>query len=201
MTKRFFIPVITGSIIFTGTYLFLNFPLPHSVIAAAGGYLAGVLLSGTPLLPSLNDRRKKLEIEEILRTTLERLDKLHFLNKTIVKNEVKTALHNVVLTGKGLIADIKKDHSDARRLSSSLTSYLDSIIRIAGMYTMLLEKNIQTPEALRSLEKAEKLLISFEKTIREQRISLATNDILNLDSETEMLKHSLEMEGLKEYES
>lgn len=199
MSRQLIACCISGGI-FIISYLVLGLPFLGAFGASAGAYVGGLLLFRTQKKKIISIEMSKPDvaaIEQILSEANTKITTISTLQKKIVKPTVKAALGKVLIIANGIVDDIRNDPSDAKRARQFLNYYLDAVVRIMTSYTDLMDRNINSPEALGAINKVETLLLTLEVAFQKQRDALASNDVLDLDTEISLLDKTLGMEGLK----
>lgn len=201
MTTRQIVACGIGCGVFILSYIVSNLPVIISIGAAIGGYTAGLLLvkiKKEKILSVEMNNTDRANVVQILKDATIKVSTIRILQQKVTKVTVKTALDKVTVIANGIVEDIRNDPSDAKRARQFLNYYLDAVIRIMTRYTDLIERNIRSIEALEATDKVEKLLLTLEGAFQKQRAALASNDVLDLDTEISLLDKTLGMEGLKD---
>lgn len=201
MTKRQIIACCIGGGLFFLSYLVVGLSVIFSICAAAGGYIAGLLLlkqESKKVLSVEMSQPDLVAVEKILADASAKITKIKNLQTKINKPAVINSLKNLVTITEGIIDDIRKDPPDVKRARQFLNYYLDAVLRILTRYADLTERKISSNEATEAINKVEKLLASLEVAFQKQRAALASNDVLDLDTEISLLDKTMEMEGLKD---
>ena len=89
-----------------------------------------------------------------------------------------------------------KSIKDIKRARQFVNYYLDSTVKIVTRYVELSNTQVITPETEKSLKKVEELMRTVKVSFEHQLQQLLEDDLLDLDTEVEVLKKTLKMEGM-----
>jgi 5-bromo-4-chloroindolyl phosphate hydrolysis protein len=103
--------------------------------------------------------------------------------------KIKTTLEQI-------LDEIRKDPKDLKTARSFLNYYPEAVIKILDRYTDLQSRNINDPSIQNSLSKAEDLLGTITRAFEKQLTQLFQNDVMVLDTELELLRRTIQSEGL-----
>lgn len=97
-----------------------------------------------------------------------------------------------------ILSDIREDPKDLRPARKFLDYYLDATIKVVDRYASLSSKSVQSEDLSTSLTKVEESLDTIKSAYDKQLAQLLENDVMDLDTELEVLERTIRMEGLGE---
>lgn len=95
-----------------------------------------------------------------------------------------------------IISDVREDPKDLRGARKFLNYYLDASINVVERYVDLRKREVSTEEARSALLRAETSLETIRSAYAHQLQVLLENDVMDLDTELEVLERTIELEGL-----
>lgn len=95
-----------------------------------------------------------------------------------------------------ILTDIREDPKDLRPARKFLDYYLDATITVVERYNALASKGVTSDEARESLTRAENSLDTIRSAYEKQLEQLLENDVMDLDTELQVLERTIKMEGL-----
>ena len=95
-----------------------------------------------------------------------------------------------------IISDVREDPKDLRGARKFLNYYLDASIKVVERYVDLRKREVSTEEARSALLRAETSLETIRSAYAHQLQVLLENDVMDLDTELEVLERTIELEGL-----
>ena len=95
-----------------------------------------------------------------------------------------------------IITDVREDPKDLRGARKFLNYYLDAGINVVKRYVDLHKRGVSTAEAQAALSRAETSLETIRAAYERQLQHLLENDIMDLDTELEVLERTIKLEGL-----
>lgn len=95
-----------------------------------------------------------------------------------------------------IITDVREDPKDLRGARKFLNYYLDASINVVERYVDLRKREVSTDEARSALLRAETSLETIRSAYAHQLQVLLENDVMDLDTELEVLERTIELEGL-----
>lgn len=95
-----------------------------------------------------------------------------------------------------ILSDIREDPKDLRPARKFLGYYLDATINVVDRYATLSAKNVPSSELAASLRRAEDSLDTIKRAYDKQLAQLLENDVMDLDTEIEVLERTIKSEGL-----
>ena len=95
-----------------------------------------------------------------------------------------------------IITDVREDPKDLRGARKFLNYYLDAAINVVKRYVDLRKRGASTAEAQAALSRAESSLETIRAAYERQLQHLLENDLMDLDTELEVLERTIKLEGL-----
>lgn len=99
-----------------------------------------------------------------------------------------------------ILQNIKEDPKDLRRARQFFGYYLDATQKIVERYATLSRRGTITPDIEASLAKTASTLDTLKRAFEKQLALLLEDDVMDLDTELELLERTIRMEGLAEDE-
>lgn len=138
------------------------------------------------------------QFDAALRDGAIKLTHLKRASEKVVDERVRAKAHAVCDSVARILADIHEDPKDLRPARKFLDYYLDATIKVVDRYVALSSKNVSSDEIRALLTRAESSLDTIKSAYDKQLEQLLENDVMNLDTELEVLERTIEMEGLGE---
>jgi len=212
---------ISAAVLFLLSYFILGFGFFGSLILAAGAYVASAFIAARRSVQakrtasgvgdatrgaaraSLNVDLSGLSItqedfEKALRTGAVKLTQLKRASENVSDERVRAKAHAVCDSVARILADIREDPKDLRPARKFLDYYLDATIKVVDRYVSLSSKNVSSEEMQALLTRAEDSLDTIKSAYDKQLEQLLENDVMDLDTELEVLERTIRMEGLGE---
>ena len=169
---------------------------------AAAAYGAGHLISRSrPKTRTFKvNGVTEAQLEAALKDGTAKVNELHKAASKIRSQPVRHKVTGLVYTAKQIIADIKDDPKDLKRARPFLNYYLDATIMIVRRYASLSAGGVESPEIRSSIERVESLLDMLQTAYEKQLAVLLEDDVMDLETELEVLERTIRMEGLVEDE-
>ncbi len=194
--------VIAGSI-FVFFFLLLGFGVFLALVVGIAGYIATLLvfrgerrfevgISGTRV--SGEDMQKTLRYGE------ESVLEIRTLAGQIDDPAVKEKVEKIAVAVEKIFDNFKQDPGDIRRAREFLNYYLDATIKVIRRYAEISRHGIGSGNVKGSLDRAEDLMDSLLKAYEVQLARLLSNDVMDLDTEIEVLKKTMRYSGLEDLE-
>lgn len=95
-----------------------------------------------------------------------------------------------------ILSDIREDPKDLRPARKFLDYYLDATIKVVDRYASLSSKSVRSDDLSSSLSRVEESLDTIKSAYDKQLVQLLENDVMDLDTELEVLERTIKMEGL-----
>jgi 5-bromo-4-chloroindolyl phosphate hydrolysis protein len=139
---------------------------------------------------------KDKKLKNILREGQKKLKRLKTLSRKIpdyqIRNKVKE-VHSVVID---IYENFKTDPRDIKKARTFLNYHLDAANTIITKYVQLKKRRTEIPELEETLKNAENLMDTIKQSFDQLLKKLMENDVMDLDVEIEVLKKTLDAEGL-----
>lgn len=157
---------------------------------------------------SLVFSKKKKEIEfqidGISKETYDEYLKNFYLKSDYIKNyenqikneKIKNQIHDISLIIDKIIKDIEKDPKDIKIARQYLNYYLESTTHIIEKYINLYNSQSKSTQVNKTLQKVESLLTVLKSAYETLFEKLLNDDLLNLDTELEVLEKTIKSEGM-----
>jgi hypothetical protein len=183
--------------------------LGAALAAAAGSHtLAGVLVfaalgaGGHAAFYGRDLRPRRIRVSSVegidgaavaaqVQQAYRRLRAIETASRTIALPEFRERLSRIAGTGRGILAEIERDPSDAARARRFLNLYLDSAEHVTLEYARA-HGQVRNPQLERNFRH---LLTEIESTFAEQHKRVVDRDVLALDVDIEVLDSRLRREG------
>lgn len=108
---------------------------------------------------------------------------------------VRSIITKIVDVVHEIIRDIEKDPKDLKLAKKFLSYYLDTTIAISRRYLDISGQKVQSAQMKETLEKAELILERMHQAFRQQLSRLLEDDIMDLNTELELLDKTIKAEG------
>lgn len=191
-------PALVGGGVFL-LFLWITGNPVLAILLALGAYVAGLFL----FLPSKevtitvggigsSDLRQVLEEHGAKATYIRELAQRIFKDR--VRDEV-LRLHKFY---REILSDIAKDPKDLKTARAFLNYYPDAVIKILERYTDLQRRPVSDPSIATSVEKVEGMLQQITRAFEKQLAQLLQDDVMDLDTEMELLRRTMQSEGLSD---
>lgn len=190
--------IIGGALFFLFLFLFQQVLL--ALLAALGGFVAGLFIFQAP------SKEVEMVVEgisvETLKATLEehssRAQYIRELCNRMINESIKRESLRIYKFYQEILADIKKDPKDLKMARSFLGYYPDAVIKILERYLDLQRRPVSDPAIANSLARAEGMLKQIGDAFEKQLARLLQDDVLDLDTELELLRRTMQSEGLSD---
>ncbi len=133
-----------------------------------------------------------------LRGGARKLAELKHAAERVNDERVRAQAHAVCDSVARILSDIREDPKDLRPARKFLDYYLDATIKVVDRYVALSAKNVTNDEMQALLTRAEDSLDTIKSAYDKQLEQLLENDVMDLDTELEVLERTIKMEGLGE---
>lgn len=192
--------LLIGGGIFALFFFLLKIGMIWCIILGVVGYLftVGQLFSrkirqgGTQRLSGADGKK----LNAVLQEGKEKLGEMRGYISKIRDYQIRKKANAVYQAATAIFDNFKDDPRDIKGARPFLNYYFDSAIEIIKKYIELKDKKIQTPEMAETLSKVEATLETIKAAFEEQLVKLQENDVMDLDVEIEVLKKSLQGDGL-----
>jgi 5-bromo-4-chloroindolyl phosphate hydrolysis protein len=176
-------------IIFILLFTILEINIIISGILAMLIYIGSALLfapNNKLVLLGIKDSNKQKEYMNLLDNGYDNYEKIINIKNQITKPHIKQECNDII----GKIAKILKYLEKHKKF---FTYYLETIYKIVNSYFEISSQNIHTKEIEDVISKTEKTLVMINKSLDDQFTKMIQNDALDLDTEIDFLKSSIQM--------
>jgi 5-bromo-4-chloroindolyl phosphate hydrolysis protein len=181
-------------------FLILFFVVDLGFFAIAGAVVSylGFILIFSPgknqkEITIISDGLSQEDYEEIIDSVQSKANNMKDLINKMPYGNIKKKSEAVLNSVYKIILELKKDPDDVRRARDFLTYYLDTTIKIMHKYLDIgHHKNVED-----MLIRVESIMDSLEAAFEKQLSKLIENDLLDLDTELDLLKSTLKSQGLE----
>jgi len=149
--------------------------------------------NNSPTIMGMDAQHERAQI--IAKEGVTKITKIRNQTAMIKNNDVAKKIRDICKIGLDIFDDLKKNPNDVNRAKPFTNYYLDSTAKIVNQYIDLSNNKNKTPELEESLKKVEDLLDNIEETFKKQLNLLLENDIMDLDTELQVLEKTMKMEG------
>ena len=187
---------IISIIIFIFLYSILNIQIIVSGILAIFVYIGSSLLfapNNKLLLLGIKDSDKQKEYMKLLDNGYENYGKLIVIKNKIFKQNVKQECNEITTKISKILKYLEKHPKKIGESKKFFTYYLDTIYKIVNSYYELSSQGVKTKEIKEVMGKTENTLTLVSKSLDDQFARILQNDALDLDTEIDVLKGSINM--------
>lgn len=144
-----------------------------------------------PALPRGTDE----VVAEIIDGAHARLQSLFDLSSEVAKPRVQEKLERLCRTGEQILGELTREPRQIELARAFLTYYLEAAQRIVKRYTELARRESPDREVNETLARAEASLDSIQRAFDQQLVALLQREVIDLDSEVELLERTVQMDG------
>jgi 5-bromo-4-chloroindolyl phosphate hydrolysis protein len=193
------LPGVIGGILFCIFSFFLNFNFFISIGIGLAGLIAGSLIftGKNKEIEFISEGIDKKQYNEIIQSGADKLKTLKTYIEKIKTKEVKDKVNAINTVVEKIIDDIKKDPKDVKLAKQFLNYYLDTTILILNKYIDISSQDMKSKKIKDTLVKVENLLDTIKAAFEKQLEKLYSDDLLNLDTEIQVLEQTFKVEGLE----
>jgi 5-bromo-4-chloroindolyl phosphate hydrolysis protein len=134
-------------------------------------------------------------VAQTLREAYQRVGEMSDAANRIAKPETRQAVAQLCVTAQRILAEIQKHPQRMDVARGFLTYYLEAAARIVGGYEQLAVRDGYSPEVRKTLAQAESSLPGIQRAFDSQLESLLQLDLLDLESEIDLLDKTVQMEN------
>ena len=188
---------VYGFKIFLGYGIFLSFFF--GLLAMIIVSILFRLMMGSPVQESSILEGVDVTASEIRKTIEGSREKVRNIrNSTMRIRDNKTAgqIQEICRVASQIIDNLQKDPRDIKKARQFILYYLDATEKIVIRYGELSDKRETTPDVEKSLSKVEGILQMIKEAFDKQLAHLLENQLMDLDTEVDVLRKTIEMEGL-----
>lgn len=198
------VPLIGGGalagIAFVALRLGLAVTFFWSFVAGVGAFIVGASLFQIRRRPRKQSYQlygiTKEDLENALSVGRAKLAELKRAVYAITDTTVRAKGEEIVHVTDRILKDIEQDPKDLRQARQFLNYYLDTTIKIVSRYVSLSRESVLSAEARETLAKVESSLETIRRAFEKQLAKLMEDDVMDLDTEIEVLERTIKMEGL-----
>jgi 5-bromo-4-chloroindolyl phosphate hydrolysis protein len=210
---------IVAAIVFVAGYFLLGIGFFASLIVAAAVYVGVTALAAYRSVKgrssgTTDDRASRASASSAIKIDLsglsisqeeftaaltagaKKLTALKNASARVSDERVRAKAYAVCDSVARILSDIREDPKDLRPARKFLDYYLDATIKVVDRYASLAAKNISTDDMQSALTRAENSLDTIKSAYDKQLEQLLENDVMDLDTELEVLERTIQMEGL-----
>ena len=190
------INTIVAIIIFILLFSVLNIEIIISGILAILIYIGSSLLfapNNKLVLLGIKDSNKQKEYMELLDNGYENYSKLVDLKNKVSKPHIKQEGNDMILKISKILKYLEKHPNKIGENKKFFTYYLETIYKIVNSYYEISSQDVHTKEIEEVIKKTENSLTIINKSLDDQFTKMLQNDALDLDTEVDFLKSSMQM--------
>ena len=190
------INTIVAIIIFILLFSVLNIEIIISGILAILIYIGSSLLfapNNKLVLLGIKDSNKQKEYMELLDNGYENYSKLVDLKNKVSKPHIKQECNDMILKISKILKYLEKHPNKISENKKFFTYYLETIYKIVNSYYEISSQDVHTKEIEEVIKKTENSLTIINKSLDDQFTKMLQNDALDLDTEVDFLKSSMQM--------
>ncbi len=190
------INTIVTIIIFILLFSVLNIEIIISGILAILIYIGSSLLfapNNKLVLLGIKDSNKQKEYMELLDNGYENYSKLVDLKNKVSKPHIKQEGNDMILKISKILKYLEKHPNKIGENKKFFTYYLETIYKIVNSYYEISSQDVHTKEIEEVIKKTENSLTIINKSLDDQFTKMLQNDALDLDTEVDFLKSSMQM--------
>lgn len=191
---------VLGGVVFAVFFVLLGIALLWSLAAAAGAYVASMLIfrgssrshEHTFVMAGVT----REELERALRDGRAKLTELRSAVQGISNDDARRKGERIAEITETILQDIEDDPKDLRQARQFLSYYLDTTIKIVSRYAALSHQTVLGEDARATIAKVETTLDIVQRAFEKQLANLMQDDVMDLDVEIQVLERTIRMEGL-----
>ena len=136
----------------------------------------------------------KIDDKATLENTLDELSvKLVDLKNKVSKPHIKQECNDMILKISKILKYLEKHPNKIGENKKFFTYYLETIYKIVNSYYEISSQDVHTKEIEEVIKKTENSLTIINKSLDDQFTKMLQNDALDLDTEVDFLKSSMQM--------
>ena len=187
--------LIVGVILSGLVYVALGTALPQALIGALGR--RGATTHSAENQPDLTGSGvTHQQLTQALTDGARKLAQLKRAADRVRDDRVRAKANAVCDAVARIITEVREDPKDLRGARKFLNYYLDAGINVVKRYVDLHKRGVSTAEAQAALSRAETSLETIRAAYERQLQHLLENDLMDLDTELEVLERTIKLEGL-----
>jgi hypothetical protein len=133
---------------------------------------------------------------EIIEQAHARLQSLLDASAEVAKPRVQETIERLCRTGEQILNELSREPRQIELARAFLTYYLEAALRIVKRYIELARRESPDQEVNDTLGRAEASLDSIQRAFDQQLVALLQRDVIDLDSEVELLEKTAQMDGM-----
>lgn len=183
-------------IIFILLFTILEINIIISGILAMLIYIGSALLfapNNKLVLLGIKDSNKQKEYMNLLDNGYDNYEKIINIKNQITKPHIKQECNDIIGKIAKILKYLEKHPKKIGENKKFFTYYLETIYKIVNSYFEIYSQNIHTKEIEDVISKTEKTLVMINKSLDDQFTKMIQNDALDLDTEIDFLKSSIQM--------
>lgn len=183
-------------IIFILLFTILEINIIISGILAMLIYIGSALLfapNNKLVLLGIKDSNKQKEYMNLLDNGYDNYEKIINIKNQITKPHIKQECNDIIGKIAKILKYLEKHPKKIGENKKFFTYYLETIYKIVNSYFEIFSQNIHTKEIEDVISKTEKTLVMINKSLDDQFTKMIQNDALDLDTEIDFLKSSIQM--------
>jgi hypothetical protein len=145
-----------------------------------------------PTLPRGTDEA----VAEIIQGAHVRLQGILDLSSEIGKQGVRDKIDRLCRTGEQILTELGREPRQVELARAFLTYYLEAAQRIVKRYVELVRRDSTDAGVQETLSRAEASLESIQRAFDQQLGALLQSEVIDLDSEVELLEKTVQMDGM-----
>ncbi len=138
---------------------------------------------------------EEVKASEVVKKGMNSLREISNQTRFIRNNEVAGKIREICRIGVEIFDEIKREPKDLRKARQFINYYLDTTEKIVKRYVELSSKKESNPEIEETMKKVEESLDSIKDTYQKQLNNLLEDDLLDINTEIEVLKKTMKLEG------
>jgi 5-bromo-4-chloroindolyl phosphate hydrolysis protein len=190
---------VIGGVVFVVFFVALGVAWFWAVLAGLAGYVGTLLLGRGPASRAKDRASLGASDETVTRALEEGRTKIRDIvryGSSLPKEEIRAKVKALAATAEKIFTNIERDPKDLHRARQFLNYYLDAATNIVKRYAELVAQQSRSAEVQETLEKAESVLGLIDNAFENQLSRLLQDDVMNLDTEIELLQKTVETENL-----
>jgi 5-bromo-4-chloroindolyl phosphate hydrolysis protein len=199
--KESLLPGIVGGLLGAGLFIIIGpvmrLGLPFSLAGAVAGLVGGFFIAKKePSKQELSTGISDQDLESTLQLGQNKINRLKQLKYSIDDKKISSTVESLISTTEKILLEVKRDPTDVPAAHYFLQYYTDSTESLLKKYQALKNSGSQGEKEQKVIQSVEELLFKLEGAYKQQLSKLLENDVLDLETEVEMIQSSLNNEGL-----
>lgn len=191
---------VLGGVLGAAAFLVFLFPLQAglvlSILAAAAGFAAGLLIANDPRPRNVGFTGSNARsLDSALAKAEEKLAEFESLIGLVDSESVQKKARQIADLERKILEDIEADPKDFGPARGFLSYYQDAAVNILRKYQQILARGASSSEVRAAVSRVEPVLETIRAAFEKQLALLLENDVMDLDTEITVLEETLKMEG------